>query len=134
MQQFARLREVGLDELFAMREVLEVPAAGWAATAASDKQLDILVESFRKLEQAVFDGTPPAALQEMLARSMETTLAITGRPARSVREHADIVDALLARDASRARAAARRHINSARRAAIARIASERAQSPSAFRT
>ena len=31
LQRFSRLREVGLEELFAMREVLEVPAAGWAA-------------------------------------------------------------------------------------------------------
>ena len=156
MQRFARLREVGLDELFAMREVLEVPAAGWAATAASQEQLAVLVATFQELEQAVLDRTPAATLQamdsrlhlqiaefannrflamtqtvlqEMLARSMETTLAISGRPARSVREHADIVDALLTRDASRARAAARRHIQSARRAAIARIASERSQSP-----
>lgn len=160
MQRFARLREVGLDELFAMREVLEVPAAGWAATAASDEQLASLLQTFRDLEQAVLDRTPAATLQamdsrlhlqiaefannrflamtqtvlqEMLARSMETTLAISDRPARSVREHADIVEALFARDPARARAAARRHINSARRAAIARIADERAQLPSASR-
>jgi GntR family transcriptional regulator, transcriptional repressor for pyruvate dehydrogenase complex len=154
MQRFARLREVGMEELFAMREVLEVPAAGWAATAASDEQLQELVVTFGRLEQAVVAGSSPTelqamdaqlhlqiaefasnrflamtqtALQEMLARSMETTLAIAGRPARSVREHADIVEALLARDANRARAAARRHIHSARRAALRRVASERAQ-------
>lgn len=154
MQRFARLREVGMEELFAMREVLEVPAAGWAATAASDEQLQELVVTFDRLEQAVLAGSSPAelqtmdaqlhlqiaefasnrflamtqtALQEMLARSMETTLAIAGRPARSVREHADIIEALLARDAHRARAAARRHIHSARRAALRRVASERAQ-------
>src|ERR1700722_16445926 len=33
MERFARLREVGLEELFAMREVLEVAAAGRAAGA-----------------------------------------------------------------------------------------------------
>ncbi len=59
-------------------------------------------------------------LQEMLARSMDTTLSVTGRPARSVREHADILNALVARDPARARAAARRHIRSARRAALRR--------------
>ncbi len=153
MQRFARLREVGMEELFAMREVLEVPAAGWAATAATDEQLQQLVVTFERLEQAVLARSPATelqamdarlhlqiaeyasnrflamtqtALQEMLARSMDTTLAIAGRPARSVREHADIVEALLARDANRAKAAARRHIHSARRAALRRVASERA--------
>lgn len=148
MQRFARLREVGLEELFAMREVLEVPAAGWAATAATDEQLAILVRTFETLQQAVLSRSPPrelqaidarlhlqiteyannrfltmtqAILQEMLARSMDTTLSIAGRPARSVREHAEIVEALVARDAGRARAAVRRHIRSARRAALRRI-------------
>ena len=66
-----------------------------------------------------------SVLQEMLGRSMETTLTIPGRPARSVREHAEIIEALLARDPARARAAARRHIQSSRRAALRRVASER---------
>ncbi len=153
VRRFARLREVGLDELFAMREVLEVPAAGWAAIAASDEQLQQLVVTFERLEQAVLAGRPPAELQamdarlhlqiaefasnrflamtqsvlhEMLERSMETTLAIAGRPARSVREHSDIIAALLARDPARAKAAARRHIHSARRAAFRRLATEQA--------
>ncbi len=110
-----RLREVGLEELFAMREVLEVPAAGWAATEASDEQLASLIGTFEQLEQAVraqagpdelramdarlhlqiaeyannrFLAMTQTILQEMLARSMDTTLSVTGRPARSVREHA----------------------------------------------
>jgi len=61
----------------------------------------------------------------MLTRSMDTTLAIPGRPARSVREHARIVEALVARDAARARTAARSHIHNAHRAALRRLASER---------
>ena len=143
----ALLREIGMDELFAMREVLEVPAAGWAAVAATEEQLRVLQQTFEELEQAVLGRRPPqalqeldarlhlriaeyasnrflamtqGALQEMLARSMETTLAIPGRPARSVREHAEIIQALAARDPQRARAAARRHIRSAHRAAIRR--------------
>jgi len=154
LHRLARTREVGLDELFAMREVLEVPAAGWAASSATQEQLASLVRTFEGLEEAVLAGSPPGdlrvidarlhlqiaeyannrflamtqtILQEMLARSMDTTLAIAGRPARSAREHADIVDALLARDPGRARAAARRHINSARRTAIARVTNERVQ-------
>lgn len=152
LERFARLREVGMQELFAMREVLEVPAAGWTAAAATDEQLQNLVQTFEALAEGVRTHRPAAdlqvmdaklhlqiaeyannrflamtqtVLQEMLARSMETTLAIAGRPARSVREHADIVEALLARDPARARAAARRHIHSSRRAALKRMASER---------
>lgn len=148
LHRLALLHEIGMDELFAMREVLEVPAAGWAAAAATEDQLQVLEETFGALEQAVLGRRPPrelqeldarlhlqiaeyasnrflamtqSALQEMLARSMETTLAIPGRPARSVREHAEIVQALAARDSARARAAARRHIRSAHRAALRRM-------------
>lgn len=154
LDRFAHLREVGMEELFAMREVLEVPAAGWAAAAATGEQLQDVVRAFDALAEGVRNHRPAAelqvldaqlhlriaeyannrflamtqtVLQEMLARSMETTLAIAGRPARSVREHAAIVEALLARDQARARSAARRHIHSARRAALARMASERQQ-------
>lgn len=151
LRGLALVREIGIDELFAMREVLEVPAAGWAATAATDEQLATLEATFHALEQAVIGGRPPGelqdldarlhlqiaefasnrflamtqnALQEMLARSMETTLAIPGRPARSVREHADIIRAIRARDSARASAAARRHIRSAHRVAVRRVSAE----------
>jgi GntR family transcriptional repressor for pyruvate dehydrogenase complex len=151
LRRLAVLREIGMEELFAMREVLEVPAAGWAAGAATDEQLRTLDQAFQDLEQAVLGRRPPqelqvldarlhllvaeyasnrfltmtqSALQEMLARSMETTLAIPGRPARSLREHAEIVQAITARDPARARAAARRHIRSAQRAAGRRLSGE----------
>ena len=155
LQRFSRLREVGLEELFAMREVLEVPAAGWAAAEASDEQLASLIATFEQHEQAVRAQAGPerlrvvdarlhlqiaeyannrfltmtqSLLQEMLGRSMDTTLSVAGRPARSVREHAEIVNALVAHDAARARAAARRHIRSTRRAALRRVAEERQRS------
>jgi GntR family transcriptional regulator, transcriptional repressor for pyruvate dehydrogenase complex len=148
LRRLALLREIGMEELFAMREVLEVPAAGWAAAAVTEEQLRALDQTFQDLEQAVLGRRPPqelqvldarlhlliaeyasnrflamtqSALQEMLVRSMETTLAIPGRPARSVREHAEIVQAIAARDPARARAAARRHIRSAHRAAVRRV-------------
>jgi GntR family transcriptional repressor for pyruvate dehydrogenase complex len=151
LRRLAVLREIGLDELFAMREVLEVPAAGWAALAATPEQLQTLEQTFEELERAVLDRRPPAelreldsrlhlqiaeyasnrfltmtqsALQEMLNRSMESTLAIPGRPARSVREHAEIIEALAARDPNRARSAARRHIRSAHSAAQRRLIKE----------
>lgn len=150
LERFARLREVGLEELFSMREVLEVAAAGWTATAATDEQLQELRQTFEALAEGVHDQGPvtrlqildarlhlqiaeyannrflamtQTVLQDMLGRSMETTLTIPGRPARAVREHAEIVEALVARDPARARAAARRHIHSSRRAALKRVAS-----------
>lgn len=152
LHRFAQLREVGLEELFAMREVLEVPAAGWAATSATNEQLRELAATFDELQRAVGDHRvskelqamdaklhlqiaefasnrfltmTQTVLQEMLNRSMETTLTIAGRPARSVREHAEIVDALLARDPRGARAAARRHIHNCHRAALRRMATDR---------
>jgi GntR family transcriptional repressor for pyruvate dehydrogenase complex len=152
LQRFSRLREVGLEELFAMREVLEVPAAGWAATEASDEQLASLIATFEQHEQAVrtqaaseqlrvvdarlhlqiaeyannrFLTMTQHLLQEMLSRSMDTTLSVAGRPARSVREHAEIVNALVARDSTQARAAARRHNRSAPLAGLRRVAEER---------
>jgi GntR family transcriptional repressor for pyruvate dehydrogenase complex len=155
LQRLAVLREIGVDELFAMREVLEVPAASWAAAAATPAQMRVLDQTFQLHEQAVIDGRPPrklqeldarlhlqiaefasnrflamtqSALQEMLARSMETTLAIPGRPARSVREHAEIVQAIMARDSGRASAAARRHIRSTHRAAVRRMSDAGLQS------
>lgn len=142
LQRLTQLREVDVEELFAMREVLEVAAAGWAAAAATDEQLQNLLRTFESLQEAVYAQRPPrelqdmdaalhlqiaeaannrflsmtqGALQEILTRSMETTLSIPGRPARSIREHADLVQALLARDPVRARSAARRHVHSVRR-------------------
>ena len=106
MERFARLREVGLEELFAMREVLEVAAAGWTAAAATDDQLQELVQTFDALAKGVHDQDPAtnlkvldarlhlqiaeyasnrfltmtqSVLQEMLGRSMETTLTIPGQ-------------------------------------------------------
>jgi GntR family transcriptional regulator, transcriptional repressor for pyruvate dehydrogenase complex len=156
LHRLAVLREIGVDELFAMREVLEVPAAGWAAVAATPEQLQVLDQTFQDHEQAVIGGRSPkelqeldarlhlqiaefasnrflamtqSALQEMLARGMETTLAVPGRPARSVREHAEIVQAILARDSVRARAAARRHIRSTHRVAVRRMSDTGLRSP-----
>jgi Mn-dependent DtxR family transcriptional regulator len=63
LQRFSRLREVGLEELFAMREVLEVPAAGWAATEASDEQLASLIATFEQHEQAVRTQAGPEQLR-----------------------------------------------------------------------
>ena len=147
-------RQVGLRELFAMREVLEVPAAGWAAESASMYQLDYLVSSFEALDVAASAASPDypllqtldssfhmkiaeaagnrfmlrtlGVLQEMLGAGMHTTLTIPGRLSRSRRDHIAIFNAILAGKAAAARQAMRAHIRSAGAAALNRLAAETA--------
>lgn len=145
-------RDIGLRELFAMREVLEVPAAGWAAEAAHPEDLPTLLalldqldvaavalppdyQLLRKLDRAFhlqvaamarnrFLARTMEVLQEMLGASMATTLSIPGRLARSRRDHRRIARAIAAGDAAAARNAMRRHIRDAQTAAFARVEAE----------
>jgi GntR family transcriptional repressor for pyruvate dehydrogenase complex len=145
-------RQIGLRELFAMREVLEVPAAGWAAESATSRQLRLLVSSFDALDAAAAEAKPDYALmqaldstfhlriaeaagnrfmlrtlgvlQEMLAAGMQTTLTIPGRLAQSRRDHSAICDAIVKGKGASARKAMRAHIRSAGEAALKRLASE----------
>lgn len=147
MRALAEPREIGLLELFAMREVLEVPAAGWAAEAgnaefaarlrqvlASMEQLSD-IEEIRRLDIEFHLAIAETAgnrfllrtmgvLHEMLRKGMETTLKIPGRLQRSRHEHRRIADAIATGDAAAARRAMRSHIANAQKAALARIASE----------
>jgi GntR family transcriptional regulator, transcriptional repressor for pyruvate dehydrogenase complex len=146
-------QELTLGELFAMREVLEVPAAGWAATAGHQGRIAVASDALdelnsasnadpldftllRSLDAAFHMRIVEAAdnrflrqtlgvLQEMLATSMETTLLIPGRLAKSRTEHQRILDALKQGDSTGARTAARRHIRSAQSAARLRLQTER---------
>lgn len=146
-------QEVTLGELFAMREVLEVPAAGWAAAAGQGSRIDAASAALDKLNSASNLDPPDfkllreldaafhmriveaadnrflrqtlGVLQEMLATSMETTLLIPGRLAKSRVEHERIIDALRRGDSVAARNAARRHIRSAQGAARLRLETER---------
>ncbi|MBO0803200.1 MAG: FadR family transcriptional regulator [Nocardiopsaceae bacterium] len=141
--------EMSLIELFDMREVLELPAASWAArhhdpdklaavTAAHDALREaslrpgIDVDRLQQLDAAFHLRIVEAAgnrflsrtlgvLQEMHARGMETTLRIPGRLEASRADHQRILDALLAGDAVAARRAARAHINAVRTAALTRL-------------
>jgi GntR family transcriptional repressor for pyruvate dehydrogenase complex len=135
-----------LDELFAMREVLEVPAAGWAATRVTAPQIRELRAILAELDET-FDQDEPDfsqlasldaafhlgiaeaggnrfmrqtshVLHTILLSGMETTLLIPGRRERSRVEHARILAALEAHDAAGARNAARAHIRAAHRAAL----------------
>lgn len=145
-------QEITLGELFAMREVLEVPAAGWAAQAGDRALLaaagDALTElnevvdrrpddfdALEKLDSAFHMRIVEAAgnrflnqtlgvLQDMMMAGMETTLRIPGRVGRSRAQHERIMAALLAGDANGSRAATRQHIRDAHAAAVRRIEAE----------
>jgi GntR family transcriptional regulator, transcriptional repressor for pyruvate dehydrogenase complex len=146
-------QQVTLGELFAMREVLEVPAAGWAAAAGDDDRIASISAALDELNTASnanprdftrlqaldaafhmriveaagnrFLRQTLGVLQEMLATGMETTLLIPGRLAKSRAEHERILDALQQGDSAAARSAARRHIRSAQAAARIRLQAER---------
>jgi GntR family transcriptional regulator, transcriptional repressor for pyruvate dehydrogenase complex len=146
-------QELTLGELFAMREVLEVPAAGWAAAAGHQGRIAIASDALDELNSASnavpldfallqsLDATfhmriveaadnrflrqTMGVLQEMLATSMETTLLVPGRLAKSRTEHQRILDALKQGDSTGARTAARRHIRSAQSAARLQLQTER---------
>lgn len=143
-----------LGELFAMREVLEVPAAGWAAqrqdTAALDRVGQALerlnttaarahprFDELREMDSAFHLAIVEAAgnrflrgtlgvLQDILAKGMETTLRIPGRLEKSRHDHEQILEALVSGDPTAARRATRQHVRAAHRAALRRIRTEAA--------
>lgn len=135
-------------ELFDMREVLELPAAEWAARAADPHKLAAVQAAYDSLQAA---STPPvtdwrqlqhldalfhlriveaagnrfltrtlAVLQEIQAQGTDTTLRAPGRLEKFRREHQRILDALLAGDPAAARRAAKAHIRGARSADLSR--------------
>lgn len=137
-----------LGELFAMREVLEVPAARWAAERRDETALAAVQHAFESLEQAL--GREPldydelrrldaafhlrivqaadnrlleqsqAVLTELLFKGMRTTLEVPGRIEQSRSDHETILAALLAGDPEAAALAAGAHVRGARDAAVAR--------------
>ncbi|MGH9063865.1 MAG: FadR/GntR family transcriptional regulator [Acidimicrobiales bacterium] len=145
--------EISLNELFAMREVLEEPAAAWAAASATAEEVAILSEAFEAEERARqapidfqllqqldaafhmqiveiaknrFLLQTLGVLQEMLAAGMQTTLTIPGRLERSRADHRQLFRAISRGDSAGARRAAHRHIQGAHSAAMARVQAEAA--------
>jgi GntR family transcriptional repressor for pyruvate dehydrogenase complex len=142
-------QEVSISELFDMREVLELPAAGWAARHRDEVRLAAVQQAFddlmaashqdevdwerlRDLDAAFHLSIVRAAgnrfmtqtlgvLHEILSRGMETTLQVPGRLENSRDDHQRILDALLDGDATGARRAVAAHIQGARKAALARL-------------
>jgi GntR family transcriptional regulator, transcriptional repressor for pyruvate dehydrogenase complex len=144
-----------LAELFAMREILEVPAARWAAQRGDPLALQRIQEAFDALEKASqeqpvdfdrlqeLDATfhlriveaagnrllvqSQGVLNELLETGMQTTLAIPGRMEKSRGEHRLILDGIIAGDPVAASRAARTHIHRAGRAATRRNATVNSQ-------
>jgi GntR family transcriptional regulator, transcriptional repressor for pyruvate dehydrogenase complex len=145
--------EMSLAELFDMREVLELPAAAWAARNHDPQRLATVGDAYEALQEASLEAETDwrrlrdldaafhmriveaagnrfltrtlGVLQEMLSQGMETTLRVPGRMEKSRLDHQRILNALLAGDGAAARRAAAAHIRAARQAAFARLREER---------
>lgn len=135
-----------LGQLFDMREVLEVAAAGWAAANANDDDVGALratvaaldaeasaehpdVERLQELDTDLhlliaamgrnrFLAQATELLHQMLAAGMETTLYLPGRIRRSRRSHVRLAATIAAHDPDAARAAMAEHIREVRAAAL----------------
>jgi GntR family transcriptional repressor for pyruvate dehydrogenase complex len=143
---------LSLQELYDMREVIELPAAEWCARRQDARELAAVRAAFDWLDAASradpvdfdrlqhldaefhlriveaagnrFLSQTLGVLQEILATGMRTTLTIPGRLEKSRRDHERILQAVLAGDAPAARRAAKAHVSAARRAALGRLAEE----------
>jgi GntR family transcriptional repressor for pyruvate dehydrogenase complex len=134
------------EELFAMREVLEVPAARWAAEVQNLEALSKVEQTLNLLIEAS-QATPPdfselqrldmefhlaivrasgnrfltqtqGVLNDILAEGMQSTLDAPGRLEQSRDEHKAILEALIAADGPAAAEAAKHHVHAARDTAI----------------
>ncbi len=144
-----------LGELFAMRELLEVPAARWAARRQDLRALASARHAYEELEAALaqhpldYDRLQKldaafhfqivrasgnrlleqtqAVLHDLMAQGMQTTLEVQGRLRQSSEDHGRILAALLAGDADAAAQAAQQHVYGARDAANRRLAAVTAE-------
>lgn len=141
-------RELTLTELFAMREIIEVPATEWAAENANPQFLKGIREHLEELNSVSFAGIDLlgiarldaqfhmtiveaagnrflnqtlGVLQTLLETGMESTLDVPGRINKSQEEHLAILSALESGDTAAAGLAAKVHIQGARCAALARV-------------
>lgn len=136
----AELDHSEVNELYAMREVLEGTAARFAAQHASEAEISILFELVERdrgvaLDQPtnlvannrLFHDTLYRAahnrylvktlntLRETMALLGQTTLVTLGRSDKAIDEHLAIVNAIKSRDGAAAELAAREHIRAAHR-------------------
>jgi GntR family transcriptional repressor for pyruvate dehydrogenase complex len=141
--------QVGLQELFAMREVLELAAVAWAARNATAEDVRELRATLERLDEAATRPDPEFAtlqlldsafhlriveiarnrfllktvgvLQEMMHASMRTTLSLPGRIESSRANHHDILEAIARNDPDQASAAMHDHLESSRAAAVSQL-------------
>lgn len=153
-ESMARL-DHSLSELFAMREVLEVPAAQWAAERQDKTSLNAVQAAFERLEAALAKDPldfeelqrldaefhlrivkaagnrlleqTQGVLNDLLRTGMRTTLEVPGRVESSRREHERLLEAVLSGDTAAAGRAARSHVHNARKAADKRLRKAAAQ-------
>ncbi|MGN6129789.1 MAG: FadR/GntR family transcriptional regulator, partial [Nocardioidaceae bacterium] len=146
-----------LTELFSMREVLEVPAAQWAAERQDNESLTHVRDALERLNEALdhepvdfdelqrldanfhllivkasgnrFLEQTQGVLNDLLQTGMRTTLEIPGRVEKSRREHERILTALLSGDSAAAGRAARSHVHHAHKAAELRLKATAQPSP-----
>jgi DNA-binding GntR family transcriptional regulator len=128
------LGESDLNELYAVRELLEVAAAGWCAVNATDAELAAmreilareeraaddpahLYELNRELHRAICNGAHNTFLLKSLAtvqgsftRLGKSNLIDAARAKASMAEHRKLVAAIANRDRKAAEAAARAHV------------------------
>lgn len=137
----------GLNELFDVREVLEVPAGKWAATKASKEDIRLLRATLNQIETVTsitpidfdqlqildakfhltivgiagnrFINQTLNVLQDVMKMSMETTLRLPGRSEVSKSEHNLILDAIEAGDGELVSKLTLQHISGARAVALA---------------
>lgn len=146
-----------VSELYAVRRLLEVPAAGWAAELGSDLQRSELstlmkealasqdqlssdVEYTRDFDRRFHSLVAMMSRNAVLVRLMmmlfdllgemrRRSLRIPGRAYNTIREHQAIVDAILARDAEAAQAHMGLHLQAAETAALDALDPARQASP-----
>ena len=137
----------GLNELFDAREVLEVPAAKWAAEKATKEDIRLLratlnqIDTITSIKPIDFDqlqaldakfhlsivgiaGNPFInqtlnVLQDVMRMSMETTLRFPGRSEISRNQHSEILAAIERGNGELASRLTLQHISGARATALA---------------
>jgi GntR family transcriptional repressor for pyruvate dehydrogenase complex len=127
LRAFVMSREHDLNELYDAREVLEIPAARWAAIADADvidyEQLKFLDAKFHLTIVGIaknrFLNQTLHVLQEVMGMSMETTLRLPGRIEISAKEHNAILSAIERGDGNAAAKLTHAHIAGARQTALA---------------
>lgn len=138
-----------LNELYDAREVLEVPAARWAATKATKEDLRILRATLNQIDTVSttkpidydqlqildakfhlsiveiagnrFINQTLNVLQDVMKMSMETTLRLPGRSEISRSEHLAILAAIENADGALAAKITHEHISGARATALADV-------------